>query len=114
MGSIGSNIDLYQPHSHSQLEYPPSNKSFVGTFNEHSHLILIMQKLLITGASGFLGWNLCHVARAEWEVSGIYDRHPLSIPDVRLERVDLTNAELVTGAIDRIAPDAIIHTARRI
>ena len=70
-----------------------------------------MQKLLITGASGFLGWNLCQVAGTEWEVHGIYDRHPLSIPDVRLERVDLTNAKLVTAAIDRIAPDAIIHAA---
>ncbi|WP_309743584.1 MULTISPECIES: NAD(P)-dependent oxidoreductase [unclassified Chamaesiphon] len=70
-----------------------------------------MRKLLITGASGFLGWNLCQVARAEWEVHGISHRHPLSIPDVRLERVDLTNAELVAAAIDRIAPDAIIHAA---
>jgi dTDP-4-dehydrorhamnose reductase len=70
-----------------------------------------MKKLLITGASGFLGWNLCQVARADWEVHGIYDRHPISIPDVRLERVDLTNAELITAEIDRIAPDAIIHTA---
>jgi dTDP-4-dehydrorhamnose reductase len=70
-----------------------------------------MQKLLITGASGFLGWNLCQVASAEWEVHGIYDRHPLLIPGVRLERVDLTNAQLVAAALDRIAPDAIIHTA---
>ncbi len=70
-----------------------------------------MQKLLITGASGFLGWNLCQIARAEWEVHGIYDRHPIAIPGVHLDRVDLTDLDLVTAHIDRIAPDAMIHTA---
>jgi dTDP-4-dehydrorhamnose reductase len=70
-----------------------------------------MQKLLITGASGFLGWNLCQIARAEWEVHGIYDRHPIEIPAVHVDRVDLTDIALVTAHLDRIAPDAIIHTA---
>jgi dTDP-4-dehydrorhamnose reductase len=70
-----------------------------------------MQKLLITGASGFLGWNLCQIARAQWEVSATYDRHPISIADVKVEQIDLTNLDLVTVYIDRIAPDAVIHTA---
>ena len=70
-----------------------------------------MQKLLVTGASGFLGWNLCQVARAEWEVHGIYDRHPISIPGVHLHQIDLTKIELVTAEIEQIAPDAIIHLA---
>jgi dTDP-4-dehydrorhamnose reductase len=70
-----------------------------------------MQKLLITGASGFLGWNLCQLARAQWEVHGTYDRHAIDIDDVKLEQLDLTNLNLVTAYIDRIAPDAIIHTA---
>lgn len=25
-----------------------------------------MKKLLVTGASGFLGWNLCQLAQANW------------------------------------------------
>ncbi len=70
-----------------------------------------MQKLLVTGASGFLGWNLCQVACAEWEVHGIYDRHPILIPGVHLHQVDLTKIELLTAEIDSIAPDAIVHTA---
>jgi dTDP-4-dehydrorhamnose reductase len=74
-------------------------------------LLANMQKLLVTGASGFLGWNLCQVACAEWEVHGIYDRHPISIPEVHLHQIDLTKIELVTAEIERIAPDAIIHTA---
>jgi dTDP-4-dehydrorhamnose reductase len=70
-----------------------------------------MQKLLITGASGFLGWNLCQLARSQWEVHGTYDRHPIQIADVNLHAIDLTNPDLVRAQIDRITPDAIIHTA---
>ena len=70
-----------------------------------------MQKLLITGASGFLGWNLCQVARTEWEVHGIYDQHPIDIPEVQLHQIDLTSIDVVRAEIERIAPDAVIHAA---
>ncbi len=70
-----------------------------------------MQKLLVTGASGFLGWNLCQIACKTWEVHGTYSQHPIVIPDVTLHSIDLTDLELVQREIDRICPDAIIHTA---
>jgi dTDP-4-dehydrorhamnose reductase len=70
-----------------------------------------MQKLLITGASGFLGWNLCQVARSQWDVCGLYHQHEIEIAGVRLDRVDLTDLESLAVTIDRIAPDAIIHLA---
>ena len=70
-----------------------------------------MQKLLITGASGFLGWNLCQIARVDWEVHGTYSQHPIEISDVKLHSIDLTDLEVVQRQIDNIAPDAVIHTA---
>ena len=70
-----------------------------------------MQKLLVTGASGFLGWNLCQTARADWEVHGTYSVHPIEIPDVRLHAIDLTDLATVDRTISEIAPDAVIHTA---
>jgi dTDP-4-dehydrorhamnose reductase len=70
-----------------------------------------VQKLLVTGASGFLGWNLCQTARADWEVHGTYTRHPIEIPDIRLQAIDLTDLDAVTRQISAIAPDAVIHTA---
>jgi dTDP-4-dehydrorhamnose reductase len=70
-----------------------------------------MQKILVTGASGFLGWNLCQVARSEAEVYGTYCQQPIEIPGVKIQPIDLTDRDAVHRAIDRIAPDAIIHTA---
>jgi dTDP-4-dehydrorhamnose reductase len=70
-----------------------------------------MRKLLVTGASGFLGWNLCQIARSTWEVHGTYDRHPIEIDDVNLQAIDLTDLDRVRQLIDRVAPDSIIHLA---
>ena len=70
-----------------------------------------MKKLLVTGASGFLGWNLCQQAQANWEVSGTYFSHEITIPGATLYKVDLTNFVELKQLFDRLSPDAVIHTA---
>jgi dTDP-4-dehydrorhamnose reductase len=70
-----------------------------------------MQKLLITGVSGFLGWNLCLLAQTKWEVYGTYFAHPLAISGVHLRKVDLRDISALKQLFAEIQPAAVIHTA---
>ncbi|NES20027.1 MAG: NAD(P)-dependent oxidoreductase [Symploca sp. SIO3E6] len=70
-----------------------------------------MPKLLLTGASGFLGWNFCQLAKSEWDIYGTYFSHPGSIPGVTLLKVDLTDFQEVKRLFQEIQPAAVIHTA---
>ena len=70
-----------------------------------------MNKLLITGASGFLGWHLCQQARKKWQVYGTYHTHKVKIPGVTLVKIDLTDAPAVKQLFANLKPDGIIHTA---
>ncbi len=70
-----------------------------------------MKKLLITGASGFLGWNICRIAQKEWEISGTVFSHPLKIPGVNVAKVDLTDSRELKNMFSEIRPDAVIHAA---
>jgi dTDP-4-dehydrorhamnose reductase len=70
-----------------------------------------MKRILVTGASGALGWNVCAVARASWQVYGIVHRHAIDIPGVTGLTSDLTRPEELPRLFREIAPDAVIHCA---
>lgn len=69
------------------------------------------QNLLVTGASGFLGWNLCQHAAAQWQVYGTYLSHSIAIPEVTTLKVDLRDFESLKHLFAQINPGAVIHTA---
>ena len=69
------------------------------------------KKLLVTGASGFLGWNICRLAVEQYEVIALCNRHDAAYPGVSSVSVDLTDAIETAALIRRIRPDAIIHAA---
>ncbi|HLP88061.1 MAG TPA: NAD(P)-dependent oxidoreductase [Nostocaceae cyanobacterium] len=70
-----------------------------------------MAKILITGASGFLGWHLCQLAKQNYKVFGTYNSKAVEIPDVTTFKVDLTDFEQLKNIFHQIKPDAVIHTA---
>ncbi len=70
-----------------------------------------MKKLLITGTSGFLGWNISQIAEFDWTVSGTYFAHPLTIPHITLAKVDLTLFRDLKRLFNDVKPNAVIHTA---
>lgn len=70
-----------------------------------------MQKLLVTGASGFLGWNLCQLAQQQWEVYGTYFSKAVEIPGVKLIKADIKDFQEIKHLFAEIKPAAVIHTA---
>ena len=76
-----------------------------------SGLRLDMKKLLITGASGFLGWHLCQLAKSEWDIYGTYLSHPLEIPEMKILKANLTNFQELKRIFNDVKPEAVIHTA---
>ena len=70
-----------------------------------------MGKLLVTGASGFLGWNLCRMAQGRWDVYGLVRRNQNQLQGVELRRADLTRFKEIKESLQEIRPDALIHAA---
>jgi dTDP-4-dehydrorhamnose reductase len=67
--------------------------------------------LVITGASGFLGWHLCRRASQRWPVHGLYHRHLPELPGLTLSGLNLTDAAALGVWLGEIRPAAVIHTA---
>jgi dTDP-4-dehydrorhamnose reductase len=70
-----------------------------------------MKKLLITGASGFLGWNICRIASQNYQIIGLYHSRECAIAGVKYLQCDITDAEILDKIISENAPEIIIHTA---
>jgi len=70
-----------------------------------------MKKMLITGASGFLGWSLCRKAWKHWKTIGLCHSHPVMIPGIQVLKTDLTCFQDVKKMFSEVRPDAAIHAA---
>lgn len=68
----------------------------------------MIMRLLITGASSYVGARLYSDLRSKFEVTGTYHRHKLF---QGLEQLDITKKESVDQIIDNIKPEIIIHAA---
>jgi dTDP-4-dehydrorhamnose reductase len=70
-----------------------------------------MRHLLVTGASGFLGWNLCRAAVKSWNVTGVYRRNPLALDGMCSIAAELTADDAIGRLLDAVRPDAVVHAA---
>ena len=72
-----------------------------------------MKKLLITGASGFLGWNIAQYIEKHykdtWAIIGTYQHNLINLPNVEAIKIDLVNTETLTTLFNQHKPDAVIH-----
>jgi len=69
------------------------------------------RKLLLTGASSFLGWYASQAAQSSWEVVGTYHTHPVQIPGCNPHPLDLTDQKAVEQLFHTLRPDAVLHLA---
>ncbi len=70
-----------------------------------------MKKILVTGASGFLGWNICNFAQKDYEIFGTVFSNPLEISGIKIISIDLTHFNDLKRIFKKIVPDGVIHTA---
>lgn len=70
-----------------------------------------VKTLLVTGASGLLGFNLCRAALGRWKVYGMYCSHPVALEGVNMVRSDATRFAELKEMVLTIGPHAVIHAA---
>ena len=70
-----------------------------------------MKKLLITGASGFLGWHCGLNQPPDWELIGTYLNNKGVHAGSKAIQLDLTQKDEVWKAMKSIRPDAVFHLA---
>ncbi len=71
-----------------------------------------MNRIFITGASGFIGSTLCRRLTSGNKVVGIYHKKkPVGSAAIVWEQVDLTDSSAVAAICEKYFPDVVIHCA---
>ncbi|MFC4147107.1 SDR family oxidoreductase [Micromonospora mangrovi] len=73
-----------------------------------------MGTVLVVGASGFLGAEVCRRAVADgWRVVGTYHSAAVRVAGVEARRLDVTDRTAVRALVTGVLPDAVIGTPYR-
>ncbi len=68
-------------------------------------------KILLTGVSGFLGWNLFRKLSRSFLVLGTYLHHQPPLPEGKITSLDIKDHSAVEELVREFAPEIIVHTA---
>lgn len=71
-----------------------------------------MRKVLVLGASGFIGYTLCEVLSHDYEVYGSYYENKRTPDGTRMVRLDLSKVDSMTNVLETIEPDVVISSLR--
>jgi dTDP-4-dehydrorhamnose reductase len=67
--------------------------------------------ILITGGSGFLGWNATNGLRGLGSIVATYKKHELAANGCSFVPLDLTDTHSIDRVLRTAEPDVIVHTA---
>ncbi len=71
-----------------------------------------MKKLLVTGASGFLGWNVFKEQSPDWRLIGTWNQHQEGLlAGSENYQLDLLDKDATWKCLKEINPDALLHLA---
>lgn len=71
-----------------------------------------MKTLLLTGATGFLGYNFLQQDLSNYNVVAVTHQRKFSFPkNIKTIAINLANTESINNALQHIRPDAIVHLA---
>ncbi|MBN1799204.1 MAG: NAD(P)-dependent oxidoreductase [Spirochaetales bacterium] len=69
------------------------------------------ERILVTGASGFLGFNLCNLLKDRFSLLGCYHNHNITVPGVETVQMDIRAEKQVEELFISFRPHIILHTA---
>jgi len=70
-----------------------------------------MKTLLLTGASGFLGYNFLQLDLSNWKVVTLFNQHDLQNNNIKKFRCNIANTASLKLILNELKPDAIVHLA---
>ncbi len=70
-----------------------------------------MNRIMITGVSGFFGWNLFHCLKSRYRILGMYGCHRPRITGGKLFPLDIRDGTAVDRVCREFTPEIIIHAA---
>ncbi|MFH1213295.1 MAG: SDR family oxidoreductase [Candidatus Neomarinimicrobiota bacterium] len=70
-----------------------------------------MKRLVITGASGFLGGHIAQYAAERFETLGLFATYRFNLKDIASQKIDLTNPPTISAVLDQFKPAIVVHNA---
>lgn len=71
-----------------------------------------MKRLLVTGASGFLGWHISKKQGTGWQTVGVWNENQSGIfPKTPSIQIDLTDKDAIWHSLKEVKPEAVLHLA---
>ena len=70
-----------------------------------------MENLLVVGASGLLGHDVCHFLKNDFQVTGTYHANPFKEEGVEAVRMDLGAPEEIEAVVRRVRPVVLLNCA---